>query len=164
MNSRHVYFAIDHERDLHRVNQIRGQLAGPDVGQAGFFDAAEYAELARGNKDSIRRAIRERVAGTSVTLVLIGAETASRPFVHLAIEASIANQNGVVGIHVHGVDDQDGKSDLHGPPPNFPLEIAFPCDLWDRNLVRLQAEIEAAGRRADRWRLRARVGGREPGR
>ena len=164
MNSRHVYFAFDLERDLHRVNQIRGQLAGPLVGQAGFFDAAEYAQLVRGDKASIRQAIRERVAGTSVTLVLIGAETASRPFVHLAIETSIANQNGFLGLHVHGVDDQDGKSDLHGPPPILPLEIAFPCDLWDWNLVRLQEEIEAAGRRADRWRWRARVGGREPGR
>jgi hypothetical protein len=164
MNPRHVYFAFDLERDLHRVNQIRGQLIGAEVGQVGFFDAAEYAELARRDKPSIRRAIRERVAGTSVTLVLIGPETASRPFVHLGIEESIANQNGFLGIHVHAVDDQDGQVVLRGSPPILPLEIAFPCDIWDWNLVRLQEEIEAAGRRADRWRLRTRVRGPEAGR
>src|SRR6185295_14130421 len=100
----------------------------------------------------IRERIRERIEGSSVTLVLLGTETASRPFVQLGIEESIANKNGFVGIQIHGIDDQSGEPSASGPLPILPAGIAFPCYIWDWDLDRLQQEIDAAGRRADSLR------------
>jgi MTH538 TIR-like domain (DUF1863) len=158
MMNRRTYLAFHFENDLWRVNQIRAELEAPRSSQAGFLDEAEYGAALHQDKDTIRRLIRERVAGTSVTLVLIGSETASRPFVHLQIEASIANKNGFLGIHVHAIDDESGEPSASGPPPLLPAEIAFPCYVWDWDFERLQQEIEAAGQRSDRWRAQRPLG------
>jgi hypothetical protein len=150
--TRRIYLNFHPEHDLWRVNQLRTELVGPATDQTGFFDPAEYAELLLRDKATIRQRIRERVAETSVTLLLLGSETASRPFVQIGIEESIANLNGFVGVQIHGIDDQSGEPSPSGPLPLLPAEIPFPCYVWDWDLDRLQQEIEAAGRRADRWR------------
>jgi hypothetical protein len=152
--NRRIYLDFDLENDLWRVDQLRSQLLGPAADQAGFFDPKEYEELLRQDTDALRQRIAERIAGTSVTLILIGTESASRPFVQLGIEESIAHQNGFVGIHIHAMDDELGAPSQSGPQPTLPAELAFPCYVWDWDLDRLQQEIEAAGRRADRQRAR----------
>ena len=159
---RRIYLDFHPENDLSRVNQLRSQLLGSASEQAGFFDPKEYEQLLRQDKQTIRRLVRERIADTAVTLILIGTETASQPFVQLGIEESIANQNGFVGIHIHAMDDALGAPSPSGPQPILPAEIAFPCYVWDWDLDRLQQEIEAAGRRADRlraWASAARPAG-----
>ena len=152
MMPRRAFFTFDLEHDLSRVNQIRAQLGMADVHQVGFFDPGEYEVLLRRDKAAIRRAIRERVEGTSVTIVLIGSKTAALPFVEVVIAESIAQRNGLLGIHIHAMDDQEGQLSFAGPPPIIPAGIEFPCYLWDWDLERLAREIEAAGKRADRWR------------
>lgn len=152
-----IYCSFHVEQDLRRVDQIRDQLRNSKSGQAGFFDPAEYEALMRENKDTIRRRIRERLAGTSVTLVLIGSQTASRPFVQVEIEESIANRNGLLGIHIHGVEDASGEPSFSGPPPIVPPGLEFPCSIWDWDLERLQQAIEAAALRAEHWRAEAEL-------
>jgi hypothetical protein len=49
--------------------------------------------------------------------VLIGAETASRPYVKYEIEQSIARGNGLLGIRIHQIKDKDGKTDNAGTNP-----------------------------------------------
>ena len=150
--TRRIFFSFHVESDLRRVNQLRAHLLTSDVHQVGFFDAQEYEELLRARKSTIGRVIRERMAGTSVTIVLIGSETASRPFVHLAIEESLANRNGLLGIRIHDIQDPDGEPASPGPEPILPGEVPFPTYTWDWDLERLQREIDLAEKRADRWR------------
>ncbi len=150
--TRRAFFAFHFENDLSRVDQIRAELGAAEVHQVGFFDPAEYGALLRADKATIRRVIRERVEGTSVTIVLIGTGTASQPFVHVAVEESIAHRNGLLGIHVHALDDQDGQLSFAGPAPIVPAGVEFPCYTWDWDFERFAHEIELAGKRADRWR------------
>jgi hypothetical protein len=152
-----IFFSFHLEQDLWRVNQIRNQLKCAESGQAGFFDPVEYGRWMREDKDTIRRRIRERIAGTSVTLVPIGSQTASRPFVQVEIEESIANRNGLLGIQIHGLEDESGEPSLSGAIPLVPPGLEFPCWIWDWDLERLQQEIEAASRRAERWRAEPQV-------
>jgi hypothetical protein len=163
MPIRRLFLCFHFESDLWRVNQIRGEFGAGMAQQAGYFDPVEYEALLCRDKASIRRMIRERIEGTSVTLVLIGSQTASRPIVQLGIEESIANRNGFLGIHIHGVDDQAGEPSFSGPRPILPDDVEFPCFLWDWDLARLTEEIEAAGLRADRWRSASQVGSRGGG-
>ena len=150
--TRRIFFSFHVESDLWRVNQLRAHLLTTDVHQVGFFDAQEYEALLHARKSTIGRVIRERLAGTSVTLVLIGSETASRPFVHLAIEESLANRNGLLGIRIHEIGGPNGGTALAGPEPILPRDVPFPTYTWDWDLERLNREIDLAGERADRWR------------
>ena len=150
--TRRIFFSFHVESDLARVNQLRAHLLAADLHQVGFFDPQEYEALLRARKPTIGRVIRERLVGTCVTLVLIGSETASRPFVHLAIEESIANRNGLLGIRIHDIEGPDGATAHCGPEPIVPNEVLFPTYTWDWDLERLMREIELAEKRADRWR------------
>jgi hypothetical protein len=155
--TRRIFFSFHVESDLWRANQLRAHLLPADVHQVGFFDPQEYEALLRARKSTIGRVIRERLLDTSVTIVLIGSETASRPFVHLAIEESLANRNGLLGIRIHDIDGHDGKPGSSGPEPILPDDVAFPTYTWDWDLERLMREIDLAEKRADRWRSGFRV-------
>ena len=64
--------------------------------------------------------------GTSVTVVLIGAETADRPWVRYEIAESWNRNNGLVGIRIHNLKTpQQPFGDSFGPNPFERFEIKF---------------------------------------
>lgn len=153
--ARRVFFSFHFERDIWRVNQVRNcnVVAGADV--AGFFDHSEYEEAKKKGDENIKRLIRSKLEGTSVTVVLIGTETASRPYVQYEVAQSIARNNGLLGIHIHHLKNQNGVAEFFpGLAPSVPWGTDFPTYTWDGSIERLRREIEAAGARADRLRLR----------
>ena len=93
--ARRVFFSFHYDRDVWRANQVRNcnVVAGADA--AGFFDHSEYEEAKTRGSDGIKRMILRNLRYTSVTVVLIGTETASRPWVKYEIAQSIAQQNGL---------------------------------------------------------------------
>lgn len=116
--ARRVYFSFHFERDIFRVNQVRNSwLMHRDRESAGFWDAAERETLLRAGERAITRWIDGQLYGTSVTVVLIGAETAIRKYVHYEIEESIRQRKGFVGIRIHGLKSVDGRSDTRGANP-----------------------------------------------
>jgi hypothetical protein len=70
------------------------------------------------NEDYIKRKIREQIIGTSVTVVIIGKETAYSEWVAWEIKESLnkENPNGIVGILL---------KDATPPPRNSPLGKAL---------------------------------------
>ncbi len=125
-------------------------MAGPDV--AGFFDHSEYEAAKKKGEEEIKRLIRAKLAGTTVTVVLIGSETASRPYVQYEIQQSVAQKNGLLGIYIHHLEDQGGLTSNQGPKPAVPYGVEFPAYAWDKDLRKFAQEIEAAGKRADALR------------
>ncbi len=125
-------------------------MAGPDV--AGFFDHSEYEAAKKKGKEEIKRLIRAKLTGTTVTVVLIGSETASRPYVQYEIQQSVGQKNGLLGIYIHHLEDQDGRTSYQGPKPTVPYGVEFPAYAWDKDLRKFAQEIEAAGKRADALR------------
>ena len=152
--ARRVFFAFHFENDIWRANQVRNSnvVAGPDM--AGFFDHSEYEEAKKKGDEEIKRLIRAKLNNTTVTVVLIGAETANRPYVKYEIEQSIARNNGLLGVYIHHLKDQNGNTSLRGPKPTVPQGVEFPAYDWDRDLARFAREIEAAGKRSDALRNR----------
>jgi hypothetical protein len=126
-------------------------VAGCD--RAGFFDHSEYEEAKRKGVEGIKRMIDRHLRNTSVTVVLIGRQTASRPWVRYEIARSIEQHNGLLGIRIHHLKDQYGDySWLPGPTPTAPAHAALPVYSWDGDLDRFRTAIEAAGRRSDALR------------
>lgn len=150
--ARRVFFSFHYDNDIWRANQVRNSnvVTGADV--AGFFDHSEYEEAKKKGADAIKRMILRHLDGTSVTIVLIGSETASRPWVKYEMEQSVAHKNGLLGIRINHLKNSKGQTSLTGPVPAVPANVPFPIYAWDGDLARLSREIEAAGKRADALR------------
>ena len=150
--ARRVFFSFHFERDIWRANQVRNSnvVLGTDV--AGFFDHSEYEDAKKKGDAAVQRMIDAHLQNTTVTVVLIGNETASRPWVKYEIEKSIARKNGLLGIYIHHLKDQNSYIDTRGHKPTVPSNVEFPAYDWDADVKRFAREIEAAGVRSDRLR------------
>lgn len=115
--ARHVFFSFHYQRDIMRVSQVRNSWVTQDQTTAGFWDAASWESVKRGGDVAIKRWIEEQLNGTSVTVVLIGAETSSRKYVNYEIERSINLGKGLLGVRIHNLRDPKTGTDVPGPNP-----------------------------------------------
>lgn len=115
--ARKTFFSFHYERDAWRAANVRnsGVLSKDD--EYGFIDAAEWEKIERGGEAAIKRWIQDQLENTSVTAVLIGAETASRDWVRYEIRESWRRGNAIVGVRIHGIKDQESKTDSFGVNP-----------------------------------------------
>jgi hypothetical protein len=151
--ARRVFFSFHYSNDIWRANQVRNTnvVAGTDT--AGFFDHSEYEEAKKQGSEGIKKMILKNLKNTSVTVVLIGTETANRPWVKYEIAQSIAQKNGLLGVYIHHLKDQDGNASLfRGSKPAVPADVEFPSYDWDKDLDKFRKAIEAAGKRSDALR------------
>lgn len=115
---RKVFFSFHYERDNWRVNVVRNHwITKPNAASAGYIDKAEFEKLKKRGDAAIKGWIDEQLKGTSVTAVLIGAETNTRKWVDYEIEQSHLKNNGMLGVYIHGLKNSEGKTDVKGPNP-----------------------------------------------
>jgi len=116
--ARRVFFSFDYERDKWRAGQVRNSwVTKPDGQTAGFWDAAAWEKLKKKGDVAVKRWIDNQLLGTSVTVVLVGARTATRKWVKYEIKRSIEAKKGLLGIWIHNVKDQRGRRDVKGDNP-----------------------------------------------
>ncbi|SHJ63417.1 MTH538 TIR-like domain [Malonomonas rubra DSM 5091] len=98
---RKVFFSFHYSKDIRRVVQVRNSWVVRNSGESQpFLDKADWETIKRSGKKSIENWIEKQLKGTSVTVVLIGAETASREWVGYEIKRSYELGKGIVGISV----------------------------------------------------------------
>lgn len=119
--TRRVFFSFHYERDIWRANQVRNSWVTQERESAGFWDASLWEEAKKKGDTAIKRMINSGLDGTSVTVVLIGAETAYRKWVDYEIVQSRKRGNGLLGVYIHKLKDKDGETDKKGTNP---------FDLW----------------------------------
>jgi MTH538 TIR-like domain (DUF1863) len=115
--ARQTFFSFHYERDAWRAGQVRNCNLLPTKDQHGFIDSVEWESIERQGDEAIKRWITNQLDYTSVTVVLIGSETASRPWVQHEVVRSWNRGNGIVGVWIHNVKDRESKVDLAGPNP-----------------------------------------------
>jgi hypothetical protein len=115
--ARRVFFSFHYERDVWRAGQVRNSWVTKDREAAGFWDAACWEEVKKKGDEAIKRWIDNQLDNTSVTVVLIGAETSTRPYVGYEIEQSYKRGNGLLGIRIHSLKDMNGRTDVMGTNP-----------------------------------------------
>ena len=117
--ARRVFFAFHYERDMLRVAQIRngGVVLGPGDTPCGLVDSVEWDIIRMGGDGAILRWIDGQLRGTSVTVVLIGAETANRQWINYEIVESVRRGNGLLGVYIHNVRDASGSTAAKGDNP-----------------------------------------------
>jgi hypothetical protein len=112
--ARKVFYSFHYDNDCWRTQQVRN---------IGFIDGSkpvspnDWEEVKRGGDIAIEKWIANQLAGRSCTVVLVGAETANRKWVHHEIIESWNAKKGIVGIRVHYLKDSDGNQSLPGPNP-----------------------------------------------
>jgi hypothetical protein len=121
--ARKTFFSFHYERDAWRAGQVRNCDLLPSDDEFGFVDAVEWESIERQGDAAIRRWIDDQLQYTSVTVVLIGAETALRPWVQHEIQRSWNRGNGVVGVRIHNIKDQKRATDAFGPDPFYQFTL-----------------------------------------
>jgi MTH538 TIR-like domain (DUF1863) len=140
--ARKVFFSFHYQRDLWRVNVVRNSGVIDGVAAAGFHDASLWEETKRRGDDAVKRLIDSGLEGTSVTVVLIGAETAKRRYVSYEIAKSISRGNGLLGIFIHDIKDNLGRADMQGDVPEALRKAGVPVYTWEYG--KLGQWVEAA--------------------
>ncbi len=115
--ARRVFFGFHYERDIWRANVVRNSWVGRDREDAGFWDGSLWEEAKKKGREAIERMIDKGLDGSSVTAVLIGAETAGREFVEYEIKKSYTRGNGMLGVYIHNIADKSGRKDTPGENP-----------------------------------------------
>ena len=112
--ARRVFFSFHYERDAWRAGQVRNCNLLQIEDQYGFIDSVDWQSLEVQGHAAIERWIADQLDHTSVTVVLIGAETGARPWVRHEIVESWNRGNGIVGVRIHNIKDQNSKTDVPG--------------------------------------------------
>jgi hypothetical protein len=122
-----TFFSFHYERDVWRATNVRNS-AKLKTGISPEWIEASLWETAKATGDAaVQKLIDDALIGTSVTAVLIGAQTSSRRWVNYEIEASQARGNGLLGIYIHNIKSQDGRTDVTG---SNPLPSGVPTYDW----------------------------------
>jgi hypothetical protein len=158
--ARRVFFSFHYERDVWRAGQVRNSWVTQDREIAGFWDAAAWEEVKKKGKEAIERWIDKQLDGTSVTVVLIGTETSTRPYVNYEIRRSHEKGNGLLGVYIHNLKDSNQKTDTKGNNPleNFQFKdaqgriVTYPTFDWvsGNGYSNLGNWVEEAARKAGR--------------
>lgn len=121
-----TFFSFHFERDVWRSSIVRNssQLSASD---RTWIEASIWEDTKPKGAAAIKRLIDGALVGTSVTAVLIGAQTASRDWVQYEIDKSLERGNGLFGIYIHNIKDSNGNTDYKGANP---LPSGYPTYDW----------------------------------
>ena len=115
--ARRVFFSFHYARDVRRIMQVRNSwLMRPGDEATPFYDAAAFEE-AKKRAGGIEKWIEDQLKGTSVTVVLFGAETYEREWVKHEIKRSFELGKGILAIDIHGIKDPQKGADVQGKNP-----------------------------------------------
>jgi hypothetical protein len=116
--ARKVFFSFHHKRDILRIGQVRNcDMVTKKYTKSKFLDSADWESIKKKGKEAVRSWIDEQLHGTSVTIVLIGNETSTRPWVHYEIQKSWSEGKGLLGIYIHNINAPRIGTDKKGQNP-----------------------------------------------
>lgn len=109
-----TFTSFHFDRDFWRVQQVRnmGAIEGNQI-----ISPQSWEDVKRKGKAAIEKWIDDEMNGKSAVVVLVGNQTASRPWVKYEIEKAWNDKRPLVGIRIHGLEDTTGKTDTQGSDP-----------------------------------------------
>jgi hypothetical protein len=144
--ARRVFFSFHYENDVWRASIVRNSNVVEGTAAAGFHDGSLWEEAKRTGDTAVQKLIDDGLLGTSVTCVLIGSETALRPWIDYEIKQSLARGNGLLGVYIDQIKDQNGNIGGRGSVPKRLTDAYAPAYAWDKN--RFGEWVEAAAKKA----------------
>lgn len=159
--ARNVFYSFHYSNDINRVMVVRNRWV-TQGGQtiSGVVDRASFETIRQQGDNAVHKWIDSQLQGTSVTVVLIGAETLKRPFVQYEICESIKRGNAIIGIYINKIADMQSRltSSPCNPrtvigyyPNNVPAYFDNVCDgiydyILDNGYLNLGSWVEKAAK------------------
>lgn len=92
-------------------------LTKQDSEAAGFFDSSAFETKKRTSEDALKEFLTGQLKGTSVTCVLVGSQTAGRPWIRYELVRSFHRGNGLLAVRIHNIRDWNKQCATAGPNP-----------------------------------------------
>lgn len=134
-----VFFSFHYDRDVHRVQLVRNinALEGQPL-----LNAQDWEQVRRRGDAAIQRWIADQMAYKKAIIVLVGQQTASRPWVTYEIEKAWADKKPLLGIRIHGLSSM-GSVDSPGPDPFAKVAGLYGIPLFDPTVKDLYGRIDS---------------------
>lgn len=100
INKRRVFYSFHFDKDVMRVHQIRNIGALEDNKPV---SVNEWEQVKRGGDSAVEKWIDENMKYKNCVVVLVGEETAQRPWVKYEIKKAWNERRGLVGIYIHNL-------------------------------------------------------------
>ena len=112
--ARSVFYSFHFANDFWRTQQVRNMrsLEGNTLATPNRWE-----EIKRSGDAAIRAWIDSNIKGKSCLVVLVGSETAQRQWVRYEIKKAWEDGRGVLGVHIHGLKDNNGNITAKGNSP-----------------------------------------------
>ena len=121
MSKRQVFYSFHFDNDVMRVQLIRniGLIEDNKPVTVNTWEGVK-----RQGRASIEKWINDNLQYKSCIVVLVGSDTANRPWVQYEIEKAWNAGKGVVGIHIHNLKCPRNGTSIKGKNPfqQFPLQ------------------------------------------
>lgn len=109
-----VFYSFHYQRDYWRVQKI--MQMGVIEGQP-LLDSQDWEAVRRRGTAAIENWIEAQMMYKRAVVVLVGAETADRPWVRYEITKAWSKKHPLVGIRIHRTADANGNTDSYGANP-----------------------------------------------
>ena len=108
-----VFYSFHYDRDVHRVQLVKniGALEGQPL-----LNSQEWEKVRSGGDAAIQKWINEKMAYKKAVIVLIGKDTAGRPWVKYEVEKAWADKRPLLGIRIHGLSSLGSVDAIGGDP------------------------------------------------
>lgn len=119
--ARRTFFSFHYKPDVSRAWVVRNswvtKLAQGEREDAGFFDISVFEAKERESPEVLKRFLREGLAGTTVTCVLVGNQTTFRRWIRYEILRSFIRGNGLFAVRIHAIPNLNKTTAESGPNP-----------------------------------------------
>jgi hypothetical protein len=119
--ARRTFFSFHYKPDVTRAWVVRNswvtKVTQGEREDAGFFDSSVFEAKQRESDDALKRFLREGLKNTTVTCVLVGAETTLRRWVRYEIFRSFVRGNGLFAVRIHRIAGFNRLPAAKGPNP-----------------------------------------------
>jgi hypothetical protein len=112
--ARRVFYSFHYMPDNWRASQVRNM--GVIEGNRPCSDN-DWEQITKGGDDKIKKWIAEQLDGKGCVVVLIGSNTAGRKWINYEIVKGWNDGKGVVGVHIHNLQDSNEKQSTKGLNP-----------------------------------------------
>ncbi|TCN28164.1 TIR-like protein DUF1863 [Kribbella orskensis] len=109
-----AFFSFYYQRDNWRVQQV--MKMGAVEGQP-LLNSQDWETVEKQGPKAVENWIEKQMKYKSAVVVLVGAQTAKRPWVKYEITKAWNERRPLVGIRIHGLADVNSKTDFLGPNP-----------------------------------------------
>lgn len=108
-----VFYSFHYTRDVHRVQLVKNinALEGQPI-----MNSQQWESVRRGGTPAIQKWIDGEMAYKRAVVVLIGKETAGRPWVKYEIQKAWSIKKPLVGIRIHGLSSMGTVDSIGGDP------------------------------------------------